>query len=245
MGMPVTIEFADNTTPEKAFIQAFDYFKWVDETFSTYKDTSEIMRINRGELSVEQASTEVQDVLKLCDETNKLTGGYFDIVRKDGTIDPSGLVKGWAIYNVAELLQKSGYNNFYVDAGGDIEARGNNTKGEPWSVGIRDPFSGIDMSRIIKVVYIKDKKGIATSGTYIRGIHVYDPKDNHRAVDAIVSLTVIGPDIYEADRFATTAFAMGKNGISFIEKLQGFEGYMIDANKIATMTTGFEYYTHV
>jgi thiamine biosynthesis lipoprotein len=58
----------------------------------------------------------------------------------------------------------------------------------------------------------------------------------------IVSLTVIGPNVYEADRFATAAFAMGKRGIYFIEQLPGFEGYMIDAAARATFTSGFERY---
>ncbi len=57
-----------------------------------------------------------------------------------------------------------------------------------------------------------------------------------------MSLTVIGPNIYDADRFATAAFAMGRDGIYFIENLEGFEGYMIDKNGMATFTTGFEGY---
>jgi thiamine biosynthesis lipoprotein len=48
--------------------------------------------------------------------------------------------------------------------------------------------------------------------------------------------------VYEADRFATAAFAMGKRGIYFIEQLPGFEGYMIDASARATFTSGFERY---
>jgi thiamine biosynthesis lipoprotein len=51
---------------------------------------------------------------------------------------------------------------------------------------------------------------------------------------------VIGPNVYDADRFATAAFAMGRNGIEFIEKLAGFEGYLIDQERQATYTSGFE-----
>ncbi|MGH7193526.1 MAG: FAD:protein FMN transferase, partial [Candidatus Saccharimonadales bacterium] len=81
-----------------------------------------------------------------------------------------------------------------------------------------------------------------TSGTAIRGQHIYDPHRPDKPIEEIVSLTVIGPDIYEADRFATAAFAMGKAGIGFIGSLDGFEGYMIDAAKQATFTDGFEGY---
>jgi len=83
-------------------------------------------------------------------------------------------------------------------------------------------------------------RGVATSGTYVRGQHIYNPLDEDQLITDVLSLTVIGPDIYEADRFATAAFAMGRNGINFIECLEDFEGYMIDKNKLATFTTGFE-----
>jgi thiamine biosynthesis lipoprotein len=58
-----------------------------------------------------------------------------------------------------------------------------------------------------------------------------------------MSLTVIGPNVCDADRFATGAFAMGEAGIRFIEGLPGFEGYMIDAHGVATYTSGFERFT--
>ncbi|HVU10254.1 MAG TPA: FAD:protein FMN transferase, partial [Phototrophicaceae bacterium] len=160
--------------------------------------------------------------------------GYFDI-RHKGTMDPSGIVKGWAIYNAAELLRRQGYQNFYVDAGGDIEAVGKNAQGQDWRVGIRNPFN---LHEIVKVLCVSNC-GVATSGTYVRGQHIYNPKDETQMIEDVVSLTVIGPNIYEADRFATAAFAMGKDGIAFIERLQGFEGYQIDAAGIATLTSGF------
>jgi FAD:protein FMN transferase len=58
----------------------------------------------------------------------------------------------------------------------------------------------------------------------------------------IASLTVIGHNIYEADRFATAAFAMGAEGVHFIEGLAGFEAYQIDTSGVATFTTGFARY---
>jgi thiamine biosynthesis lipoprotein len=58
----------------------------------------------------------------------------------------------------------------------------------------------------------------------------------------IASLTVVGPNVYEADRFATAAFAMEEDGIMFIESLKNFEGYSINSEGIATMTSGFEKY---
>ncbi len=248
MGMPITVEIVDSQVTEDAFKKVFDYFNYVDEKFSTYKVTSEISKINRGELQPEDYSDDMKAIFLLSDETKKLTDGYFDIQTPDGGYDPSGLVKGWSILNAGNILRKEGFSNFYIDAGGDIEASGKNSKGEKWSVGIRNPFSKDPKEAIVKVVAIQDK-GIATSGTYIRGQHIYNPLDvargkPHTAITDIVSLTVIGPNVYEADRFATAAFAMGKEGIGFIQRLNGYDGYMIDKDGIATMTSDFEQYIH-
>ena len=234
MGMPITVEIADKATPE-VFEDIFAYFISVDNRFSTYKKDSEISKINRSEITVDTYSKEMKEVLQLSEQTKKLTIGYFDI-QKDGMIDPSGLVKGWAIQNAAEILQKKGFKNFYIEAGGDIQVSGRSTKGEKWRIGIKNPFN---QEEVIKIVGLENE-GIATSGTYIRGQHVYNPHDKDKEIVDIVSLTVIGPNVYEADRFATAAFAMGKSGIGFIQKQKNLEGYMIDSEGIATFTTGFE-----
>ncbi len=241
MGMPITVEIVDSGVTEKIFDKVFSYFKHIDDKFSTYKKTSEITAINERRLSEKDWSEEMRLVFALCEETKRETDGYFDIKTQSGKYDPSGLVKGWSIWNAAQIILKYGFNNFYVDAGGDIEPRGRNAEGKKWSVGIKNPFN---QKEIVKVVYVQDE-GVATSGTYIRGQHIYDPKEKHKPIAEVVSLTVIGQNIYEADRFATGAFAMGRNGIAFIENLNGFEGYMIDKNGIATMTSGFEKYTLV
>jgi thiamine biosynthesis lipoprotein len=95
---------------------------------------------------------------------------------------------------------------------------------------------------VVKKVYLNGN-GIATSGNYVRGAHIYNPLNPKQKIEDIVSMTVIGPDILEADRYATAAFAMGDEGIYFIENLKGYEGFAIDKNGIGTMTRGFNNYT--
>jgi len=236
MGMPITIEVIDAHITKSDINKIFDYFTEVDKRYSTYKANSEISQINNG-LPKKLWSSEVKKVLKLCEQTKNETQGYFNIHR-NGQIDPSGLVKGWAINNAANKLIKMGYKNFYIDAGGDLQVKGRNTMNKAWTIGIRNPFN---REQIVKTVAIKNK-GVATSGTYVRGFHIYNPQKNYKSVNEIASLTVIGPNIYEADRFATAAFAMGLNGIEFIESLVGYEAYMIDNKAVATMTSGFESY---
>ena len=236
MGMPITVEILDQASNDQ-FEKVFAYFQHVDEKFSTYKQSSEISRINRGEIGEGQYSDEMKEIFRLSEETKQATKGFFDIKQPDGSIDPSGIVKGWAIFNAAQILEKEGMTNFYIDAGGDVEAAGTNAQGQPWRVGIKNPFK---QEEIIKVIQIDDQ-GVATSGTYIRGEHIYNPisKDKPKG---IVSLTVVGPNVYEADRFATAAFAMGREGINFIEQLPGFEGYLVTDEGIGIETSGFSRY---
>ncbi len=238
MGMPITVDVVGSANDGATVEAVFAYFDAVDRRFSTYKDDSEISAINQGRLDAKDCSAEMREVLALAEKTRRETHGYFDIRTSAGTLDPSGIVKGWAIRNAAALVARSGAPNYFVDAGGDIQAAGVNADGKAWRVGIRNPF---DMAEIIKVVEPRGK-GIATSGTSIRGQHIYDPYARGTTIDEIVSLTVIGPDVLEADRFATAAFAMRRDGIGFIEQTPGLEGYVVDRTGRATFTSGFEGY---
>lgn len=237
MGMPITVDAVG--VPDTAAIdEVFDWLAAVDCRFSTYREDSEIAAVNRGQLKQAQYSTEMREILALAERTRADTSGYFDIRRADDSLDPSGIVKGWAILKAARILDGRSLEDYYVDAGGDIQSAGRNGAGAPWTVGIRNPFC---LDEIVKVL-VPDGAGIATSGSYARGQHIYDPHARQRPIDELVSLTVIGPDVLEADRFATAAFAMRADGVHFIEQLPGFEAYAIDATGRATLTSGFEAY---
>jgi thiamine biosynthesis lipoprotein len=121
MGMPITVAVEDRGATQDDLESVYAYFVLVDERFSTYQASSEISRINRGELAPEQYSEEMCTILALSEQTKRDTHGYFDIVR-DGRYDPSGIVKGWAVHNAAHLLEARGFRDFYVDAGGDVPA---------------------------------------------------------------------------------------------------------------------------
>lgn len=232
MGMPVTLIIDDQQADDAVFESIRKYFIYVDERYSPFKPDSEVSRVNAG-LPRDEWSTELRSIWCKCEDTKHSTGGYFDVMH-EGRFDPSGLVKGWAIDNAAELLRGRGVTDFYVEAGGDIQVNGH-----PWRVGIRNPFNRHEN---VKVVELTDR-GIATSGTYIRGQHIYNPKGDMTA--DVASLTVIAPSIYDADRYATAAFAMGRHGIQFIESMPGLEGYMITTDRQATMTRGFERFVGV
>lgn len=234
MGMPVTVDIGSGAG--SLVESVFDYFGQVDRRFSTYRTDSEISAINRGDVPVRDWSGEMMEVLALAERTRSETNGYFDIRKADGSLDPSGIVKGWAIRNAADIVRRAGIGDFFIEAGGDIQSSGRNASGEDWSVGIRNPFN---TNEIIKVIYPRGR-GVATSGTYERGQHIYNPHGSGEPITDIVSLSVVGPDVLEADRFATAAFAMGRDGIDFIETMPGLEGLAIDEAGVCTLTSGFE-----
>jgi thiamine biosynthesis lipoprotein len=237
MGMPARVELL-GAHDQKPIDAIFNLWSAIDDRFSTYKGSSEISRINRKEVGKTQYSDEMREILSLADKTSAETQGYFNIERPDGLIDPSGLVKGWAIQKGAELAEKLGFNSYYLEIGGDIQTSGHDKNGQEWTIGIRNPFNH---GEVIKVLY-PHGAGVATSGTAARGRHIYNPHDPKSPLTDIASITVIGPNIYEADRFATAAFAMGKGGVLFINSLAGFEAYAVDRDGIATMTAGIDAY---
>ncbi|MEJ0097696.1 MAG: FAD:protein FMN transferase [Bauldia sp.] len=191
----------------------FRYFDAVDRRFSPYRDDSEVAAINAGRLRPAGYSDQMREVLILADQTRAETAGYFDIRRQDSGIDPSGIVKGWAIRNAAGIVARSGAQRYFIDAGGDIQTHGANADGGAWRIGIRSPFNHGEIIKIVR----PDGCGVATTGTYVRGQHIYDPHRPGATIDDLVSLTVVGADVLEADRFATAAFAMGAASIGFIE----------------------------
>ncbi|TGT60945.1 FAD:protein FMN transferase, partial [bacterium M00.F.Ca.ET.159.01.1.1] len=119
----------------------FGYFEHIDRRFSTYRADSEITAINRGDVPVVDWSGESEHFHHLARQTKDETDGYFDIRKPDGSLDPSGIVKGWAIRNAAEIVQRAGISDFFIEAGGDIQSCGKNSSGPDWSVGIRNLFN--------------------------------------------------------------------------------------------------------
>jgi len=239
MGMPITIEVVhdDSAAALRAMGGAFDWFRSVDRTFSTYKDDSEISRMNRGELPRAAASLTVREVLRACEQMRERTNGFFDMRRPDGLLDPSGYVKGWSIEQAAVRLAGAGMRNYCVEAGGDLQTAGVNADGGPWRVGVRNPLAPDEM---VKVLYVSDA-AVATSGTYERGEHIYDPHTGRPAAH-LASVTVVGPGIAWVDVAATAAFAMGTGAAAWLAQQYGLEAYVIGHDGQATFTDGLKRY---
>lgn len=200
MGTIVSLDIP-NAEPQ-IFEQVSELLDKVDARFSTYKKDSEVSRFAAGRLKEADVSTELKYVIAQCKKYERVTNGYFSADYK-GNFDPSGFVKGWSIKQSAELIEKNGYKTFCIGIGGDVLARSQHAK--VWAVGISDPA---DTRKIVAAVKAKNL-AIATSGNYERGKHIYNPKTK-KPVDFWQSVTIMHPDIINADVMATTAFAMGQ-----------------------------------
>lgn len=223
MGTVFTIDVRDAGVWDDAIGEVVSWLHHVDAVFSTYQSDSDIERISRGELRVADADPDVTTVLDLCAHIQTVTGGYFSALRS-GRLDPTGLVKGWAIERASELLRQHGSANHAVNGGGDMQLAGETRPGEPWRVGIADPQ---DASRVLSVVTARDY-AVATSGTSERGQHILDPF-TARAATALASATIIGPSLTHADAYATAAFVMGLDALAWIETIDEYAALLVTA----------------
>lgn len=201
MGTVFRITVPDGT-PDEIVEEGFAWLHRVEATFSTFLPDSEISRIGRGELTVDEASRDVRHVLARCEELEEATGGRFAIRpgRPGGPgLDPAGLVKGWSIDEAALILQGRGIEGFSIDGGGDVLCVGPPPDGERWRVGVRHPDRPEEAFGVILEI---PQGAVATSGTYFRGEHI-----SGSAPRTLASVTVVGPRLGTADALATAVFS--------------------------------------
>lgn len=247
MGMPIIVEVRDPEADPAGLERVFEWFRFVDATFSTYKQDSEISRLNRGELPLAGVHPEVRAVLDRCEELREETQGYFDMhapfrfgIRPLTTnsdtraVDPSGYVKGWSVDYAAQILELAGAHSYCIYAGGDIRVHGNPAPESHWRIGIQHPV----ITDQVAAVVCGTNFSIATSGTYERGAHIVDPLSG-RIPAGVLSVTIVGPELGTVDAYATAAFAMGEAGPAWTACLEGYEAMTILADHTVLSTPGF------
>ncbi len=237
MGTAVGVDIRGAGCRAATLDAVFAWFREVDATFSTYKPDSEISRLARGELGLEDACPDVRWILARCDDLAAETGGAFDARghRNDHSLDPSGIVKGWSVEEAARLLEIGGARDYCVNAGGDVVIRGEPAPGRPWRVGIRHPAIA---DRLAAVLVVHDT-AVATSGLYERGGHVRDPRSGLVPAE-LSSATVVGPSLTMADAYATTLLVMGVAGLEWITAQPGYSALVITSDERVRWTPGMD-----
>ena len=233
MGTVFSFDVRSGVAPT-AVDAAIAWLHRVDATFSTYRPDSVVSRLSRGELTPDECPPDVRQVLGLVREAAAASDGYFTEA-PHGFLDPTGIVKGWAIERASDMLVDAGSTSHVFNGGGDVQLVGGSGAGRPWRVGIAHPLRP---RRLVAVVSAVDA-AVATSGTAERGRHIVDP---HRGVpaDGCASTTVVGPRLAWVDACATAAFAKGLDrGLAWIEGLPDVEALAVTPDGRTHHTSGF------
>jgi thiamine biosynthesis lipoprotein len=119
-------------------------------------------------------------------------------------LDLSGIAKGYAVDAVADLLQAHGHSHALVEVGGELAGRGIRPDGEPWWVDLENPVAGLPAFRVAL-----HEIAVATSGTYVRGDHNFDPATGRPARHNVVSASVLHRSAMHADAWASALTVLG------------------------------------
>jgi thiamine biosynthesis lipoprotein len=134
------------------------------------------------------------------------------------TLDMSAIAKGYAVDQLAYLLEAAGFENFLVEIGGELRTAGTRPDGQNWRIAIEPP----DLQRGIEFIVQPENNAVATSGDYrnyfehhgIRYSHAINPANGRPVNDQLASVSVIAPSAAQADALATALMVMGtKSGM--------------------------------
>lgn len=193
-----------------------------DRRFSHYTLDSEISVWLSGGAVSPDALADFDFVIRQCRRLRDASDGVFSMRNpRTGGVDTAGYVKGYAIRRAAEALRGRQVADFLLCVGGDTYCSGRPDRSRPWSVAVADPFRRNGVAAIVELT----DAAIATSGTAERGEHIWSGR-GARAGE-LASFTVVGPDIAEADAFATIGFAMGESGVAWVSRHDGYRSLAI------------------
>lgn len=171
----------------------------------------------------------------------------------DMKLDFNAIAQGYTSDLIAAFLESWGINNYLVDTGGEIMARGSKPNDQPWIVGIEKPAENWDSEQVVQTRIALRDKGLVTSGStrkYTerngrRYSHCIDPKTGYPVEHNVLSATVLAENSVWADALASICMVMGmEKSLPLIESMDGVEAYYIfvnEQNELETYATeGFQ-----
>jgi thiamine biosynthesis lipoprotein len=210
MGTVFSLDVRDLDPASVAVDEVVSWWRWVDDTFSTYRTDSALSQLADGRLRLPDCPDELAEVLSLCEEMSQVSNGYFSAY-PHGRLDPTGLVKGWSVEAAIQMLRASGSTRHCIAAGGDIRCADEAAPNSPWRLGIVDPFNPQRLAAVVE----GNNLAVATSGSSERGLHIINPRTG-RPANELASLTLVGSDLTRVDALATAAFAMGPSSKTWL-----------------------------
>jgi len=148
------------------------------------------------------------------------------------SMDLSALAKGYAVDEVARLLEEQGIKDYLVEIGGELRLKGKNLQGKKWRIAIEKPT--INKRELEKVVAITDI-AMATSGDYRnffeqdgqRFSHTIDPRTGYPITHKLASVTVLTETCMLADAWATALMVLGPEAAYKIAEQQQLAVFFI------------------
>jgi FAD:protein FMN transferase len=241
MNLPVSLavrgRHAADDRARAAWMRVMATLREVDAVFSTYRPDSQVSRLGRGELGLADCPPEVAEVLALGEQAERQSHGAFRVRRAgpggEAVLDPTGVVKGWAVERAADHLRTLESTDFCLSAGGDLVCRTLDPDAPPWRIGIEHPH---DPSRLVAVVPVFTG-AVATSGTAHRGQHLVDARSG-RPPSGVASVTVLAASLTWADIDATAAYAHGEQAARWLGTRPGRSGLVVWADGSTTLVDG-------
>lgn len=195
-------------------------------------------------------SMKIDSLLQITDYKKvKLVDGR--IVKEDPCImlSCSAVAKGYSVDVVARLLEKKGIQNYMVDIGGEIVAKGKNSRNGLWRIGINKPIDdSLSVNQEIQTILELSDAGLATSGNYRnfyykdgkKYAHTIDPRTGYPVQHNILSATVIAEDCMTADALATAFMVMGlEEASAFANMHPAIDAYFIYSDENGKFQTFF------
>lgn len=247
--MGTAVSFAvhapDGTDVRHALADACRVLHRADAVFSTWDPWSPMSRLRRGAARLDQLDDtdagEIAAVLALCLQARADCGGWFDPWAIPGGVDPTGLVKGWALEAALSVLAARGLTAM-VNGGGDVAWCGTPPDGG-WRLGVRHPWRPDALACVLHSD--EATRAVATSAAYERGAHFVDPTTGERTAGALASATVTGPDLAVADALATGLAVGGRSALDAIDRARPggdrYLGYAIGLDGSEAWSEGFPF----
>ncbi|HYE80990.1 MAG TPA: FAD:protein FMN transferase [Clostridia bacterium] len=161
-------------------------------------------------------------------------------------VDLGAIAKGYSADEVARVLKENGVKHAIINLGGNVMTVGGNPNGNPWNIGIQDPFN--PRGDFLGIVPIKDKS-VVTSGTYERYFeangkkyhHILDTATGYPTENNLYSVSIITDKSIDGDGLSTTSLLLGlEEGIKLIESLENVEAIFVTADKQVYVTSGLK-----
>ncbi|MBU5590264.1 FAD:protein FMN transferase [Clostridium sp. MSJ-4] len=166
--------------------------------------------------------------------------------KKGMVIDLGAIAKGYTADEIAKVLRENNVQSAIIDLGGNIYALGNNSKGNPWKIGVQSPF----LERGETIGYVEEKdKSVVTSGIYERYFeqdgkryhHILNPKDGYPYDNEIAGVTIVSDTSMDGDALSTTLFSLGvEKGLDFINKIPNVDAVFVTKDKDLYITPGLK-----